>query len=68
MPCMRRYQEKFYFSPGDTGFKVWDTKFGRIGAAICWDQWFPETARCLALQGAEVGGPVGLVVNVQTPG
>jgi predicted amidohydrolase len=53
---MRRYQEKFYFNPGDTGFKVWDTKFGRIGAAICWDQWFPETARCLALQGAEVGG------------
>lgn len=50
-----RYQEKFYFNPGDTGFKVWDTKFGRIGAAICWDQWFPETARCLALMGAEVG-------------
>ncbi|NVK23197.1 MAG: N-carbamoylputrescine amidase [Kangiellaceae bacterium] len=48
------YQEKFYFSPGDTGFKVWDTKFGRLGAAICWDQWFPETARCLALNGAEV--------------
>ena len=42
-------------SPGDTGFKVWDTKFGRIGVAICWDQWFPETARCLALMGAEVG-------------
>lgn len=48
------YQEKFYFSPGDTGFKVWDTQCGRLGAAICWDQWFPETARCLALQGAEV--------------
>lgn len=48
------YQEKEYFSPGDTGFKVWDTAFGRIGVAICWDQWFPETARCLALQGAEV--------------
>lgn len=47
------YQEKFYFSPGDTGFKVWDTKFGRLGAAICWDQWFPETARVLALKGAE---------------
>ncbi len=48
------YQEKEYFSPGDTGFRVWDTAFGRIGAAICWDQWFPETARCLALMGAEV--------------
>lgn len=48
------YQEKFYFSPGDTGFKVWDTKFGRIGAAICWDQWFPEAARCMALMGAEL--------------
>ena len=48
------YQEKEYFSPGDTGFKVWDTAFGRIGVGICWDQWFPETARCLALMGAEV--------------
>ncbi|MFH1136488.1 MAG: N-carbamoylputrescine amidase [Pseudomonadota bacterium] len=48
------YQEKYYFSPGDTGFRVFDTKFGRVGAAICWDQWFPETARSLALLGAEV--------------
>ncbi|HDS1817019.1 TPA: N-carbamoylputrescine amidase [Pseudomonas putida] len=48
------YQEKEYFSPGDTGFKVWDTAFGRLGIGICWDQWFPETARCLALMGAEV--------------
>jgi len=48
------YQEKNYFSPGDTGFKVFDTKFARIGVAICWDQWFPETARALALQGAEL--------------
>ncbi|MBE2181111.1 MAG: N-carbamoylputrescine amidase [Chthoniobacterales bacterium] len=48
------YQEKYYFNPGDTGFRVWDTKFGRIGVGICWDQWFPETARCLVLQGAEV--------------
>ena len=48
------YQEKEYFSPGDTGFRVWDTAFGRLGVGICWDQWFPETARCLALQGAEV--------------
>lgn len=47
------YQEKFYFSPGDTGFKVWETQLGRLGAAICWDQWFPETARILALKGAE---------------
>ena len=48
------YQEKFYFTPGDTGFKVWDTRFGRIGIGICWDQWFPETARSLALMGAEL--------------
>ncbi len=48
------YQEKEYFSPGDTGFRVWDSAYGRLGVAICWDQWFPETARCLALQGAEV--------------
>ena len=47
------YSEKFYFSPGDTGFKVWDTQFGRFGAGICWDQWFPELARSLVLQGAE---------------
>ena len=48
------YQEKHYFSPGDTGFKVWDTHYGRIGVAICWDQWFPEAARIMALQGAEL--------------
>lgn len=48
------YQEKFYFTPGDTGFKVWDTRYGRIGIGICWDQWFPETARAMAVQGAEV--------------
>ena len=48
------YQEKFYFTPGDTGFKVFDTRFGRIGVGICWDQWFPEAARCMALQGAEI--------------
>ena len=48
------YQEKFYFTPGDTGFKVWDTAFGRIGVAICWDQWFPEAARAMVLQGAEM--------------
>ncbi|KAK9830147.1 hypothetical protein WJX72_009984 [[Myrmecia] bisecta] len=48
------YQEKFYFNPGDTGFKVFKTKFATIGVAICWDQWFPETARSMALLGAEV--------------
>ncbi|WP_319536858.1 N-carbamoylputrescine amidase [uncultured Vibrio sp.] len=47
------YSEKYYFSPGDTGFKVWQTKFGNFGAGICWDQWFPELARSLALHGAE---------------
>jgi N-carbamoylputrescine amidase len=48
------YEEKYYFNPGDTGFKVWHTRHARIGAGICWDQWFPETARCLALMGAEI--------------
>ena len=48
------YQEKFYFSPGDTGFKVWATGFGTIGVGICWDQWFPECARSMALMGAEM--------------
>src|ERR1700752_5359459 len=66
------YQEKSYFSPGDTGFRVWDTRFARIGVGICWDQWFPETARVMALQGAEllffpapIGGdpPPALPVN-----
>ena len=48
------YQEKFYFTPGDTGFKVFDTRFGCIGVGICWDQWFPETVRCMDVQGAEM--------------
>ncbi|TLY60556.1 MAG: N-carbamoylputrescine amidase [Gammaproteobacteria bacterium] len=48
------YQEKSYFSPGDTGFKVWPTRFARLGVGICWDQWFPETARVMALRGAEL--------------
>jgi N-carbamoylputrescine amidase len=48
------YTEKFYFTPGDTGFKVWETRFGKIGVGICWDQWYPETARSMALMGAEV--------------
>ena len=54
IPDDHYYQEKFYFTPGDTGFKVWDTKFGKIGVGICWDQWFPETARSMALMGAEL--------------
>ena len=48
------YQEKFYFNPGDTGFKVWDTKYAKIGVGICWDQWFPEAARSMVLNGAEL--------------
>jgi N-carbamoylputrescine amidase len=48
------YEEKFYFNPGDTGFKVWDTRYAKIGLGICWDQWFPEAARCMVLQGAEL--------------
>ncbi len=54
IPDDHYYQEKFYFKPGNTGFKVFDTKYGKIGVGICWDQWFPETARCLALNGAEL--------------
>ena len=54
IPTGECYEEKFYFSPGDTGFMVFHTKAGVIGAGICWDQWFPETARCLALEGAEI--------------
>lgn len=48
------YEEKYYFNPGDTGFKVWQTRYAKIGIGICWDQWFPETARCMALMGAEI--------------
>jgi N-carbamoylputrescine amidase len=48
------YLEKYYFNPGNTGFKVWDTNFGKIGIGICWDQWFPEAARIMALKGAEI--------------
>ena len=48
------YQEKFYFTPGDTGFRVFETRYGKIGVGICWDQWFPEAARCMALMGAEL--------------
>ena len=48
------YMEKYYFRPGDTGFKVWDTRFGKIGVGICWDQWYPEAARAMVLMGAEI--------------
>jgi len=54
IPDSPGYQEKFYFSPGDTGFRVWQTKYACIGVAICWDQWFPEAARSMVLEGAEV--------------
>lgn len=48
------YQEKYYFRPGNTGFRVWDTPYGRVGVAICWDQWYPEAARAMVLQGADL--------------
>lgn len=54
IPDDHYYQEKFYFTPGNTEFTVWDTSYGKVGVGICWDQWFPETARCLALGGAEI--------------
>ena len=54
IPDDHYYQEKFYFTPGDTGFRVFRTKFGCIGVGICWDQWFPETARAMAVKGAEL--------------
>lgn len=54
IPTGQCYEEKFYFTPGDTGFKVFNTKYGRIGVGICWDQWFSEPARIMALQGAEL--------------
>ena len=54
IPDDHYYQEKFYFSPGDTGFRVFQTRFGRVGIGICWDQWFPEAARAMALLGADI--------------
>lgn len=54
IPTGECYEEKFYFTPGDTGFQVFSTRIGKIGVGICWDQWFPETARILALKGAEI--------------
>lgn len=54
IPDDHYYQEKFYFTPGNTGFKIWNTRYGKIGVGICWDQWFPETARAMAVMGAEL--------------
>jgi len=54
IPESHGYHEKFYFSPGDTGFRAWKTRFGTLGVAVCWDQWFPEAARAMALLGAEI--------------
>lgn len=54
IPDDHYYQEKFYFTPGDSGFQVFETRYGRLGIGICWDQWFPEAARCMALKGAEL--------------
>jgi N-carbamoylputrescine amidase len=54
IPDDPQYYEKFYFTPGDLGFMAWDTKFGRIGVLVCWDQWYPEAARLTALAGAQI--------------
>ena len=63
------YEEKFYFRPGNTGFKVWATRFGRIGAGICWDQWYPECARAMMLQGAELlFYPTAIGTEPENPG
>jgi N-carbamoylputrescine amidase len=63
------YQEKTYFTPGDTGFQVWDTRYARVGVAICWDQWFPEAARSMALHGAELlFYPTAIGSEPQAPG
>jgi N-carbamoylputrescine amidase len=56
-PC---FYEKYYFTPGDLGFKAFDTKYGRIGVLICWDQWYPEAARLTALQGADIFYPTAI--------
>lgn len=63
------YEEKYYFRPGDTGFRVWNTKYGRIGVGVCWDQWFPEAARAMALLGAELLlYPTAIGTEPATPG
>lgn len=69
IPDFPAYEEKFYFSPGDTGFMAMDTRFGRIGVGICWDQWFPEAARAMVLQGAEIlFYPTAIGSEVYKPG
>jgi N-carbamoylputrescine amidase len=63
------YQEKYYFNPGDTGFRIWQTKAGCIGVGICWDQWFPEAARIMVLMGAEMlFYPSAIGSEPQSPG
>ncbi|MBP1737463.1 MAG: N-carbamoylputrescine amidase [Oscillospiraceae bacterium] len=63
------YEEKYYFNPGDTGFRVWNTRYGKIGVGICWDQWFPEAARCMALMGAElIFYPTAIGSEPESPG
>ena len=62
------YEEKFYFRPGNTGFKVWKTKYGTVGVGICWDQWFPECARAMALMGADIlFYPTAIGTEPETP-
>ncbi len=68
IPDAPGYLEKYYFSPGDTGFKVWRTRYAALGVGICWDQWFPETARALALQGAElIVYPTAIGTDIDVP-
>ncbi len=68
IPDFPAYEEKFYFSPGDTGFQAVDTRYARIGVGICWDQWFPEAARAMVLKGAEIlFYPTAIGSEIQTP-
>jgi len=68
IPDFPAYEEKFYFSPGDTGFQAFDTRYARIGVGICWDQWFPEAARAMVLKGAEIlFYPTAIGGEIQTP-
>ena len=68
IPDFPAYEEKFYFSPGDTGFQAIDTRYGRIGIGICWDQWFPEAARAMVLKGAEIlFYPTAIGSEIETP-
>ncbi len=68
IPDFPAYEEKFYFSPGDTGFQAVDTRYARIGVGICWDQWFPEAARAMVLKGAEIlFYPTAIGSEIETP-